>query len=463
MTPYEAHNLLANAPTADLVGSVVETTGTLATVADLPAPVGATVEIARDRGAPIEGEVVGFRDRLTMVSPHGSLTGVSRGRPVRVVRGGRSVLVGPSLLGRVIDAHGRAIDGRPRPASKARVLIDQAPPQPLDRPRIEESLSTGVRAIDGLLTCGRGQRLGVFSSAGVGKSTLLGMMARYTSADVTVVCLTGERGREVADFIERDLGNEGLTRSVLVVATSDEPPLKRIQAVSTATAVAEYFRDQGKNVLLLVDSMTRVAQASRELGLAAGEPPTTRGYPPSTYSLLPRLVERTGRTSKGSITAFYSVLVEGDDPNEPVADAMRGLLDGHLWLSRKIATRGLYPAVDLGESISRLMTTLTSLEQQEAAATIRRLVVSLEENEDLLSIGAYRQGTNVTVDAAIALREKIEAYLKQNIDEQADPEESVSSLVALANEASQWINRDANKQSPTGLQNPIQANPRAAG
>lgn len=460
MTPAEAHNLIAGTRTAELIGSVVETTGTLATVADLPAPVGSTVEIARDRGPAIEGEVVGFRDRLTMVSPHGSLDGVSRGRPVRVVRGGRSVLVGPALLGRVIDAHGRAIDGRPRPAAKTRVPIENKPPTPLERPRIDTPLATGVRAVDGLLTCGRGQRLGVFSSAGVGKSTLLGMMARYTEADTTVICLTGERGREVADFIERDLGEAGLARSVLIVSTSDEPPLKRLQAVSTATAIAEYFRDQGQDVLLLVDSMTRVAQASRELGLAAGEPPTTRGYPPSTFSLLPRLVERTGRGAAGSITAFYSILVEGDDPHEPVADAMRGLLDGHLWLSRKLAARGQYPAIDLGQSISRLMTTIAPAEQQQAATLIRRLVAALAENEDLLSIGAYRQGANPVVDTAVALRDAIEALFRQKIDESVAPEASRATLMALAAEAAARIERAAAPQQPTSV---LPTAPRAAG
>ena len=316
----------------------------------------------------------------------------------------------------MINARGQVIDGRPQPLLTDRVRHDREPPPPCDRPRIRMPLATGVHAIDALLTCGRGQRLGIFSGSGVGKSVLLGMMSRYTDADVIVTGLIGERGREVNEFLERDLGTDGLARSVVVVATSDEPALARVHAAYTATAVAEYFRDQGKHVLLLMDSVTRFAMAQREIGLAAGEPPTTRGYPPSMFALLPRLVERAGQSREGSITAFYSVLVEGDDENEPVADTMRGLLDGHVWLSRKLASRGHYPAVDVLSSISRLMNDITTAEHRNAALMLRRLLAAYAEHEDLLSIGAYRRGTNRTVDAAVEMREMIEALFCQQDD-----------------------------------------------
>jgi FliI/YscN family ATPase len=430
--------IVAQAQPTGMVGSVVETTGLLATVADLAAPVGSVVTIgARTRfehGA-LEGEVVGFRGRLTMVSPLGSLAGVRRGQPVRLVQTQRRLSVGDALLGRVVNASGEPIDGRARPALPHRVAIDRAPHPALERPPINAPLPTGVRAIDAMLTCGRGQRLGVFAGSGVGKSTLLGMMTRYTAADVVVIGLVGERGREVNEFLERDLGPEGRRKSVVVVATSDEPAPMRLRAASTATAIAEHFRDQGRDVLLLVDSLTRTALASRELGLAAGEPPTTRGFPPSTFALLPKIVERAGRTPRGSITAFYSVLVEGDDADEPIADCLRGLLDGHIWLSRKVAARGHYPAIDVTQSISRLMPEITSPAQQAAAQVVRRLLSALNENADLISIGAYRRGADPTVDAAIELRGEIDALLQQQVGEQAVPDEVLAALTHLANKA----------------------------
>jgi flagellum-specific ATP synthase len=313
-----------------------------------------------------------------------------------------------------------------------RIRRDRLPPPPVERPRIDKPLATGVQSIDMLLTCGRGQRLGIFSGSGVGKSVLLGMMSRYTSADVIVTGLIGERGREVNEFIERDLGPKGLARSVVVVATSNEPALARVHAASTATAVAEYFRDQGQQVLLLMDSLTRFAMAQREIGLAAGEPPTTRGYPPSTFALLPRLVERAGRSRAGSITAFYTVLVEADDENEPVADAVRGLLDGHVWLSRKLAARGYYPAVDVLASISRLMNDITTPQHQAAAQTIRQLLAAYAEHADLLSIGAYRRGSNRIVDTAVDMRETIEGLLRQPVDRTAPFEKAIEQLTILA-------------------------------
>jgi FliI/YscN family ATPase len=426
--------------TASLTGHVVESTGMTAAVADFPAPIGALVDIERQSGSATHGEVIGFRDGVTIVHLLTATTGVRHGSRARLVRTTRSLRVGPALLGRVIDANGRCIDGRPQPVLPDRVPLDRAPPAPIDRPRITMPLSTGVRAIDALLTCGRGQRLGIFSGSGVGKSVLLGMMTRNTNADVIVTGLVGERGREVNEYLERDLGPQGLARSVVVVATSNEPALARVQAALAATAVAEYFRDQGQNVLLLMDSITRFAMAQREIGLAAGEPPTTRGYPPSMYALLPRLVERAGQTKSGSITAFYSVLVEGDDETEPVSDTMRGLLDGHIWLSRKLAGRGHFPAVDVLSSISRLMNEIAAPQHRSAAMLIRQLLAAHSEHEDLISIGAYRRGTQRAVDAAIDMRDAIEEFLKQPIADAAPFEPTIQRLTALAGQCQAKLN-----------------------
>ena len=423
---------LKEVSTTTVVGSVVETVGMTAAVADFPAPVGALVCIGRESGLPAAGEVIGFRNGLTLVYLSTSAAGVCRGNRVRMVRTTRSLRAGVGLLGRVVDANGRAIDGRPQPTLPDRIRPDRQPPSPMDRPRIRSPLPTGVHVIDSMLTCGRGQRLGIFSGSGVGKSVLLGMMARHTEADVVVIGLVGERGREVNDFLERDLGAEGLKRSVVVVATSNEPALARVHAAFTTTAIAEYFRDQGRHVLMLLDSATRFAMAQREIGLAAGEPPATRGYPPSMFALLPKLVERAGQNRHGSITAFYSVLVEGDDETEPVSDTMRGLLDGHVWLSRKLASRAHYPAVDVLPSVSRLMNDLVTPEHVAAAATIRRLLAVYEQHEDVLSLGAYRRGSNPEVDVAVDMREAIEALFRQDVVKSLPFDEVVGQLNHLA-------------------------------
>jgi flagellum-specific ATP synthase len=429
-----ADQLAAIMPTA-LSGRVVRTEGLTAAVACFPAPVGAVVEIERQAGKAVEAEVIGFRDELTLVYPLGDMGGVRRGNLVRLRRTARRLPVGPELLGRVVDASGATIDSGPQLALSERVPLHRNPPPPLDRPRIDQPLSTGIRAIDGLLTCGLGQRMGIFAGSGVGKSVTLGMMARYTSADVNVIALIGERNREVNDFLERDLGPEGMARSVVVVSASNEPAIVRVRAAQAATAIAEYFRDRGNNVLLLLDSLTRFATAQREIGLAAGEPPTTRGYPPSVFALLPRLVERAGRSSTGSITAFYTVLVEGDDTNEPVSDTVRGLLDGHTILSRKIASRGHYPAIDVLESISRVMPDIVPREQLNAARWLRQLMAAHRDHEDLISIGAYRSGANPVVDAALAMKAEIDVFLQQAMDQSSSVETAQEHLLRLGAKA----------------------------
>lgn len=399
----------------EIRGTLAGTVGSTLVAMGFPVPLGAVAEIESPE-MPILAEVIGFQDGKTLLAPWTTLvgTGIRPGLPVRLARSARRIGVGPELLGRVVDAHAHPIDSGPvlQPSRWLRPTGERTS-DVLDRPRIDTPLSVGVRAIDGLLTIGRGQRVGILAGSGVGKSMLLGMMARGTEADVVVAALIGERSREVADFLERDLAT-ARKRSVCVVATSDEPAIRRVHAFETAMTIAEAFRDDGQNVLLLVDSVTRYALARRELGLAAGEPPTTRGFPPSVFAELPRLLERAGRFTVGSITAICTVLVEADDPQDPIGDALRGILDGHFWLSRSLAGRGHYPAIDLMQSVSRLMPELVSPVHQAAAAKIRSLLAVWQEHADLVTLGAYRRGSDPMIDAAIRAQVPISQYLRQD-------------------------------------------------
>jgi flagellum-specific ATP synthase len=365
-------------------------------------------------------ETVGFRDDKILMAPLGELDGLGPGSVWMGGVGPVSMPVGDALLGRVIDARGAPLDGKGPLTLKARRPLRAAPPDPLRRRRIRDPLVTGVRALDGLLTCGLGQRLGLFAGGGVGKSSLLGMIARSTRADVNVISLVGERGREVREFIEKDLGDAGLARSVVVVATSDQPPMARLHAALGATAVAEHFADQGRNVLLMMDSITRLAMAGREIGLALGEPPTTRGYTPSVFAFLPRLLERAGIFERGSITGFYTVLIEGDDMDDPVADCLRSLLDGHVVLSRRLAGQNHFPAVDVLESISRLMNDVTDASHQADAARLREALAVHRDAEDLIRVGAYVRGSDPKIDSAIEHLDRVQTFLRQPIQEAAD-------------------------------------------
>jgi flagellum-specific ATP synthase len=376
-------------------------------------------------------EVVGFRDKSTLLMPLGVLEGLSPGWEVRATGMTHPVGVGPGLLGRVLDGLGRPMDGLGKVDSDGTYPVNAMPPDALSRQRISAPLSTGVRAIDGLITVGKGQRIGIFAGSGVGKSTLLGMMARGTTADVNVIGLIGERGREVREFIEEDLGEEGLKRSVVVVATSDQPALVRIKGALVATAIAEYFRDQGLDVLLMMDSVTRLAMAQREVGLAVGEPPATRGYTPSVFAMLPKVLERSGNSEKGSITGIYTVLVDGDDVNEPIADAVRGILDGHIVLSRRMASMNHYPAIDVLGSVSRTMPQVTSQGHRKIAAKLRASLAVYRENEDLVNIGAYQVGANAALDRALEKLPAINQFLVQSTHDLTDLDAALRALAAI--------------------------------
>jgi flagellum-specific ATP synthase len=386
-------------------------------------------------------EVVGFHERGVLLMPLGDIDGLHPGSSVTPLRRSFGADVGPGLLGRVLNGLGHPIDGKGPVEHTMRMPLSAEPPHPLQRQLISEPLETGVRAIDGFLTLGKGQRVGIFAGSGVGKSTLLGMIARQTKADVNVIALLGERGREVRDFIENSLGPEGLARSVIVVATGDQAALVRARGALVATSIAEYFRNQGKEVLLMVDSVTRVAMAWREIGLAVGEPPTTKGYPPSVFAALPRLLERAGTDKHGSITGIYTVLVDGDDFNEPVADASRSILDGHIVLTRKLAGAGHYPSIDVLESKSRVRDHVITPEQRAAANTVSRLEAAYREKEDLILVGAYHDGTDRNVDAALKLRPQVLDFLQQRPDEYTPIDASRRALISIAQQADQTTRR----------------------
>jgi flagellum-specific ATP synthase len=410
---------------SELIGLIVEATG-------LEAEVGEVCHISTGRRRePVPAEVVGFRAGRTLLMPLGDMHGIAPGRTVTATGDAMKVPVGDDLLGRVVDGLGRPIDGMPDAPNAALRSTVGSPPDPLSRPRITDRVTLGVRAIDGLIPCGRGQRLGIFAGSGVGKSSLLGMIARSSSADVNVIALVGERGREVREFVERDLG-PALERSVVIVATSDQPALVRIKAAFAATAIAEHFRDQGADVMFMMDSVTRVAMAQREVGLAVGEPPATRGYTPSVFALLPQLLERSGTSPNGAITALYTVLVDGDDMNEPIADAARSILDGHVVLSRHLAHAGHYPAIDVLQSVSRLTSEIAPREIQDAGMNLRRLMAAHKEKEDLIAIGAYQAGADPVVDEALAKNGAIKSYLQQRVDEPSTIAEADNGLMALA-------------------------------
>lgn len=408
-----------------VVGLIIESQGPEVSIGELC--------LIKNKHRTVKAEVVGFDNSKVLLMPIGEMDGITPGARVVATGERMSVKVGPGLLGKVIDGLGKPVlkDNRPIP-DLLDMPLKSEPPDPLSRQRITEVLPLGIRSIDGLISCGRGQRVGIFAGSGVGKSTLMGMAARNTAADINVIGLVGERGREVRDFLERDLGQEALKRSVVVVSTSDKPALVRVKAAYVTTAVAEFFRDQGHDVLMMMDSVTRVAMALREVGLATGEPPTTRGYPPSVYAELPKLLERTGTNDKGSITALYTVLVEGDDFNEPVSDIVRGILDGHIVLSRDLASQNHYPAVDVLESISRVMPEISDRTHIEAAGEIKKLLSDYRQAEDLINIGAYQSGSNPAVDRAINKIQQIREFLQQDMDEKADFEETINNLIEIA-------------------------------
>ena len=409
---------------SNVIGLVIE--------ASLPeGTLGELCEIETSVGDTIRAEIVGFRGENVLLMPLDQTVGISPGSRVQRSPRPLNIPVGPQLLGRVLDGLGNPIDGKGPLETDLRQPVYQEPPNPLERKRIKEILSTGVRSIDGLITIGRGQRVGIFAGSGVGKSVLLGMMAKYTEADVNVIALIGERGREVRDFIERDLGPEGLAKSVVIVATSDQAAMVRVKGALIATAIAEYFRDLNQDVLLLMDSLTRVAMAQREIGLATGEPPTSKGYTPSVFALMPRLLERAGCGRQGSITGLYTVLVEGDDLDEPISDASRAILDGHIVLSRRLASRGQYPAVDANESVSRLRSEIVSPEHKACSQKVLEMLADYQEAEDMINIGAYVAGSNPKVDRAIARIDDIRAFLMQDMTEGAALTDTLQHLGSL--------------------------------
>ena len=413
-----------------VTGRVRSVIGMSVTVEGVEAAIGEAVVLSRP-GGDLVAEVVAIDDDALVCMPLGELTGVRAGAAVELAPGRLCIPLGEQLRGRVIDALGRPIDGGPSLTGLESSTTSGTPPHPLRRAMVQAQLPLGIRAVDALLPCGRGQRMGIFAGSGVGKSSLMSMVARGTGADISVLALVGERGREVREMIEHDLGPAGLARSVVVVATSDEPALMRLQAAQTATRIAEWFRDRGDHVVLMMDSLTRFCMAQREVGLAAGEPPATRGYPPSVFSLLPRLLERAGAGERGSITGLYTVLVEGDDMNDPVADSARSILDGHIVLSRKLATSGHFPSIDVLESVSRVAPRVMTPGQLSQATELRSLMGAYREAKDLIEIGAYSKGTNPLVDRAVQLKPAIDMFLRQDVATVAPLSESLAALEML--------------------------------
>lgn len=409
----------------NVVGLTIESAGPDATLGDV-----CCIYTEGDRGEFILAEVVGFRENKTLLMPYEDTSGIGLGCLVENQGTSMKIQVGPFLLGQVLDGLGRPMDGKHFTGGMS-YSVEAPPPDPMAREIIDEVLPLGVKAVDGLITLGKGQRIGIFAGSGVGKSTLMGMFARNTQADINVIALIGERGREVREFIERDLGEEGMKRSVVVVATSDKPALERNKAAKTATAIAEYFRDRGKDVLLMMDSLTRFSMAQREIGLASGEPPVTRGYPPSVYAEMPKLLERAGRSEKGSITGLYTVLVDGDDFNEPITDTARSILDGHIMLNRKLAHKNHYPAIDVLQSISRCMSSIVGYGQKRNVAKIKTILAVYADAEDLINIGAYKKGSNSSIDDAIAKIDKVNEFLRQSTDEKFTFEETVRLMEEL--------------------------------
>ncbi|MDD6810940.1 MAG: flagellar protein export ATPase FliI [Lachnospiraceae bacterium] len=412
----------------NVVGLTIESAGPEARLGDLCKIYPADKELP-----PIMSEVVGFKERRTLLMPYENTEGIGIGCIVENTGEPLSVQVSDALLGQVLDGLGRS--NQPGIAEQGiRYSIEAAPPDAMSREIIDTVLPLGVKAVDGLMTVGKGQRIGIFAGSGVGKSTLMGMFARNTKADINVIALIGERGREVREFVERDLGPEGMKRSVVVVATSDKPALERKKAAQTATAIAEYFRDQGKDVLLMMDSLTRFSMAQREIGLASGEPPVSRGYPPSVYSEMPKLLERAGRSDRGSITGLYTVLVDGDDFNEPITDTARSILDGHIMLSRKLVHKNHYPAIDVLQSISRCMSQIVPKEHKTLAGKLKNVLATYNEAEDLINIGAYKSGSNPNIDYAIEKIDAVNGYLMQDVDSKFDFEQEIELLKALFEE-----------------------------
>lgn len=409
------------------MGKVKRVIGLIIHAVGLKVFVGEVCEILLEDRKKIFAEVVGFEDEGVLLMPLGDVQGIGPGCLVLPTGSALKVSVGEELLGTTVDGLGNPMDEIRRKLTGFGD-INNIPPNPFQRRKIEEVMSTGVKAIDGILTCGEGQRIGIFAGSGVGKSTLLGMIARYSDADVNVIGLIGERGREVLEFIERDLGPEGYKKSVVICATSDQPPLVRLKGAYVATAIAEYFRDQGKKVMFMMDSVTRFAMAQREIGLAIGEPPTTRGYTPSVFAALPKLLERSGMSRDGSITAFYTVLVEGDDMNEPIADAVRGILDGHIVLTRKLAGKNHFPSIDVQQSVSRVMKEIVSKEHYEFAGKLKENMARYQESEDLINVGAYAKGRNPELDRAVELKPLIDRFLKQDVEDARSYEETVEEL-----------------------------------